>query len=137
MMASQKVANCCVAANYPVTAADRMYVSFLTNLRALHVTVLLSVVYLIFLFQATASPGIAALTSFGLVPSPCVGTRHFTRRFGRQAYSLPSAPQVSAAIGHQVRREAKCIAHNAVPSWYQPLSSAPIVVFPLTENPCL
>ncbi len=29
-------------------------------------------------FQSTTSPEIAALTSFGLVPSPCAGTRHIT-----------------------------------------------------------
>ena len=33
-----------------------------------------------YLFLATASPGIVALTTFGLVPSPCAGTRRFTSR---------------------------------------------------------
>lgn len=42
-----------------------------------------------YLFLATASPGIAAQGD---------GTRHFTSRFSRQAFSLPSAPLVSAAI---------------------------------------
>lgn len=32
------------------------------------------------LFLATASPRIAVLTLFGLVPSPCAGIRHFTNR---------------------------------------------------------
>jgi len=50
------------------------------------------------LFQSTTSLGIAALTSFGLVPSPCAGTRHFTWRLSRRTCGSPPAPQVSAAI---------------------------------------